>query len=102
MAKGLKTGGRSKGTPNKATLEVQERLEELGCDPIEGMARIGMEAEQRGEFQLAGQMYKELAQYVAPKRRATEISTNVTTTHEEWLELLEQEEHAETNMLSGT
>ena len=56
MAKGLKTGGRSKGTPNKATLEVQERLEELGCDPIEGMARIGMEAEQRGEFQLAGQL----------------------------------------------
>ena len=98
MAKGLKTGGRSKGTPNKATLEVQERLEELGCDPIEGMARIGLEAEQRGEFQLAGQMYKELAQYVAPKRRATEISANMTATHEEWLELLEQEEHAETNV----
>lgn len=37
-----KTGGRQKGTPNKATLEVMEKLEKLGCDPIIGMAHIAM------------------------------------------------------------
>lgn len=29
MAKGRKTGGRQKGTPNKATIEVQARCREL-------------------------------------------------------------------------
>ena len=37
-----KTGGRQKGTPNKATQTVAEKLDALGCDPIEGMARIAM------------------------------------------------------------
>ena len=38
MALGFKTGGRTKGTPNRRTAEVSEKLEALGCDPIEGMA----------------------------------------------------------------
>ena len=79
---GERRGGRTKGTPNKRTLEVQERLQELGCDPIEGMVRIGTAAEQRGEYQLAGQMYKELAQYVAPKRRVTQHSADPDKPHE--------------------
>ena len=37
-----KTGGRAKGVKNKATKEVIERLKELNCDPIEGMAKIAM------------------------------------------------------------
>lgn len=41
-----KTGGRQKGTPNKRTQEIQEKLEKLGCDPIEGLARIAKQAEQ--------------------------------------------------------
>ena len=69
-----KTGGRAKGTPNKKTLEVIERLKELKCDPIEGMAKIAKDAYEEGDKQLAGQMYKELAQYVAPKRKAIEVS----------------------------
>ena len=40
MALGRKTGGRVAGTPNKRTVEVIERLESLGCDPIAGMAKI--------------------------------------------------------------
>lgn len=35
-----KTGGRKKGTPNKRTLEVAQRLEELGSDPIVGMTEF--------------------------------------------------------------
>jgi hypothetical protein len=69
-----KAGGRVKGTPNKRTQDVIERLNELGCDPIEGMAKIAAQAMTEGELMLAGQMYKELAQYVAPKRKAIEMT----------------------------
>lgn len=71
MAKGKKTGGRVAGTPNKRTEDVIARLGALGCDPIEGMARIAMDATSTPE--LRGRMYAELAQYVAPKRRALDV-----------------------------
>jgi hypothetical protein len=71
-AGGPKYGGRKKGTPNKATQSIQQRLDDLGCDPIEGMVKIANEALSSADFQLAGNMYKELAQYVAPKRKSIE------------------------------
>lgn len=96
MAIGKKTGGGSrKGKPNKVSKDIAEKLADLGCDPIEGMARIAFGAESGFEeklanlaldgdlslipallkdLSLAGQMYKELAQYVAPKRKAIEHS----------------------------
>jgi hypothetical protein len=74
-----KTGGRSKGTPNKRTQDVIDKLDSLDCDPIEGMARIAQQAEADGDKNLAAQMYKELAPYVAPKRKAIE-----TTIKNEW------------------
>jgi hypothetical protein len=72
MALGKKTGGRVKGTPNRRTADVIERLEALGCDPVEGMALIAMDTANPPE--LRGRMYAELAQYVAPKRRALDVS----------------------------
>jgi hypothetical protein len=72
MAFGRKTGGRLKGTPNRRTAEVAERLAVLGCDPIEGMARIAMDTSNAPE--LRGRMYAELAQYVAPKRKALDLN----------------------------
>ena len=48
-----------------------DRLEALGCDPIAGMAKIAMNTKNR--IELRAQMYKELAQYVAAKRKAIEI-----------------------------
>ncbi len=65
-----KTGGRRKGTPNRKTVEVQEKLTALDCDPIEAMARIAMD--QENPIELRAQMFRELAQYVAPKRKAIE------------------------------
>ncbi|MEI7658898.1 MAG: hypothetical protein WCK33_12625 [Phycisphaerae bacterium] len=62
MALGFKTGGRTKGTPNKRTVEVMEKLEALGCDPIEGMARLAMDTSNPPE--LRGRMLSELAQYL--------------------------------------
>ena len=60
-----------KGTPNRRTVEVCERLAALECDPIEGMARIALDSQASPE--LRGRMFAELASYVYPKRKATEI-----------------------------
>jgi len=68
--------GRPKGSKNKTTLGVQEKLAAMGCDPIEGMAKIAAAAYEENNHKLAGDMYKELAQYVAPKRKAIEVSGN--------------------------
>ena len=78
---GQKKGGRAKGTKNKATKEVIEKLEAIGCDPILGMAEIAAEARSVGDHALAGNMYKELAQYVAPKRKAIEHSGKIDGDH---------------------
>ncbi len=65
MPQGAKPGERrdrrQRGTPNKRTLAVAEKLEELGCDPIDGMTRIAMD--ENIKLGLRAQMYKELAQY---------------------------------------
>jgi len=91
--------GRPKGAKNKRTLAVEQRLAALGCDPIEGMARIAMETAPclvcdatgrvgddepcgqckgvgrlQASLELRGKMYSDLAQYVAPKRKAVEVS----------------------------
>ena len=73
MTMGYKTGGRTKGTPNKRTIAVIEKLAALGCDPIEGMAHIAMDTANPAE--LRGRMYAELAGYVAPKRKAIDVSS---------------------------
>lgn len=67
-----KSGGRKRGTPNKRTAAITEKLEKMGCDPIAGMAEIAMSEESTPELKLAA--CRELAQYIAPKRKATEVS----------------------------
>ncbi len=49
-----------------------QKLEELGCDPIAGMAHIALD--QSNPVEVRCRMFSELAQYVAPKRKAIEIS----------------------------
>jgi hypothetical protein len=63
-------GGRKIGTPNRRTAEGAERLAELGCEPIEGMARLSIDQTKSPE--LRGRMFSELAEFVAPKRKAVE------------------------------
>ena len=64
--------GRKACTPNRGTREVQEMLDSLECNPIEGMVRIA--EDESVELSLRARMYTELAQYVAPKRKAIEHS----------------------------
>ena len=70
--KGHKTGGRTTGTPNKRTVDVMERLEALGCDPLEGLARIA--ADPTTETALRARVYADLLPYLYPKRKAVEVS----------------------------
>ncbi len=67
--------GRPKGLPNKRTKEIAERLAELDCDPIEGMAMIANDTTLDHSLRL--QAFKELAQYVAPKRKSVDIDATI-------------------------
>lgn len=69
-----KKRGRPKGVPNKKSEAVGDYIRSF-CDPFKKMHEIALSAEERGELQVAGQMYKELAQYCAPKRKAVEVKT---------------------------
>jgi len=74
---GERRGGRAKGTKNRGTLEVEEKLRKLGCDPITGMALIAMGIDAQGNsidasIDLKAKMLAELAQYILPKRKAVE------------------------------
>ena len=71
VAHGIKTGGRTRGTPNRRTQDIQSLLARMGCDPIEGMARIAMDPQHPVEVR--ARMYAELAGYVAPKRKAIQL-----------------------------
>jgi hypothetical protein len=74
MAIGRKTGGRRSGTPNRKSKEVGEILASLGCNPIEGMAKLAEKPEHTPE--LRGRMYAELAQYLYPKRRGIDLTAD--------------------------
>jgi hypothetical protein len=65
--------GRKKGSPPcRLAADVRSRLQELGCDPIAGMAMIALA--KGTPVAIAQRCYAELAQYAYPKRRAVEIS----------------------------
>ena len=69
---GERRGGRHKGTPNKKTAAVAEVLSGLGLDPIKQMGQIAMD--EHVEVSIRVQILKELCQYVAPKRKAVEVT----------------------------
>ena len=67
---GIRAGaGRPAGSENNNKKDIGERLDELNCDPIEGMVDIAEQAMKEKQYALAGQMYKELTQYIASKKR---------------------------------
>ena len=75
-AGGFRSGaGRPKGSLGEKTKAVQAKLDQLGCDPIEALANISMDNSNTPELRF--QANKELAQYVAPKRKAIEMDANL-------------------------
>jgi hypothetical protein len=93
-AKGVRQGGRKKGTPNKRSLAAAERLIEMGYDPLEALVLVAsgrMKFETivkyptqdgKGTFEMVEEVAApveqrvrcmiELATYVYPKRRSIE------------------------------
>jgi hypothetical protein len=71
--KGLpKTGGRVRGTPNKKSETLLRKLEQLGCDPIEGLTSIALAPDTNPDLKV--RCYAELAQYVYPKRKSVDLA----------------------------
>jgi hypothetical protein len=74
-----KTGGRKKGTKNRRNQSLKDRLDAMGCDPIEGMAKIAMDKANDMSHRVT--CYKELAQYIAPKKKAVEVTGDLSVEH---------------------
>lgn len=67
--------GRKPGTPNKASLKVSEKAEQLGCDPIEFLCMVMIGDETLSpELDQRIAAAKELASYMFPKLKAVEHS----------------------------
>jgi hypothetical protein len=71
MAKGVKTGGRSKGTPNKSTQARKEIIEkaavEAGITPLEVMLQTMRKAWEENDYKVATAVAAQAAPYVHPK-----------------------------------
>ncbi len=67
--------GRPKGSPNKRSLATIRRLEALGVDPIAEMVKIATDPSV--DIKTRASMFRELAQYSAPKRKAVAAGTSV-------------------------
>jgi hypothetical protein len=74
MATGYKTGGRQKGTPNKRTQELAERMDELGCDPA--AALIGIAQDPDTSRELRARIFGDLLPFLYPRRKAVELEGN--------------------------
>jgi hypothetical protein len=67
-----KTGGKSLGCKHKITRDVAGLLDELGCNPIEGMARIALDP--KASEPIKARMLAELAKYTVPQLRSVEVT----------------------------
>lgn len=78
MAKGIKTGGREKGTPNRDTKEIAELLKEKYPDyhPIIALAEIANN--KKNDLSLRLQANKEVAKYICPQLKSIDVKQNVS------------------------
>lgn len=70
MAKGVKTGGRKKGTPNKATATKAAEIAASGVTPLDFMLQTMRDAGK--DFEVRLDAAKSAAPYVHPKLAAIE------------------------------
>lgn len=81
--KGAKTGGRSKGTPNKRTTDAQEIAERLQCDPFEVLCffakgdwkGLGYQQKLSIPLEIRAKAAAEASKYLYPQRKAMEHTT---------------------------
>jgi hypothetical protein len=66
MAAGVKTGGRKKGTPNKATAAKANAIAQSGLTPLDFMLSVLRDEKQASDIRLDAA--KAAAPYVHPRR----------------------------------
>ena len=75
-----KTGGKKPGSPHtKITRDVIALLDELKCNPIEGLSRIALD--EQVAIEVRAKCYSELAKYIHPQRKAVEHSGTIRAEH---------------------
>ena len=72
MAKGIKTGGRKAGTPNKKTTELIELLGDY--NPITRLIEIAKDENTPLDMQV--KINLDLMPYIYPKRKSIDMNTN--------------------------
>jgi len=72
-----KTGGRQRGTPNKATVDVAEKLAALGCDPLEVLSSLAMDRKNPPE--LRRKCANDLMPYMYSKRKPIDVASEQPT-----------------------
>lgn len=65
-----KKGGRTKGTPNKVTAKIKERLTDVLSNEVESLQLTGLSAKDKIE------LIKALLPYILPKLQSTYIETD--------------------------
>ncbi len=89
--------GRQRGTPNKKTKSLEEKVEALGIDPFELLLSFAQGDNQRLNIEeipleLRFKAIKEVCSYLYPKRKSVEVITtdeNKVQSYEDYLALLE-------------
>lgn len=84
MAKGIKTGGRESGTPNKLTTDMRTALQDILENEIKILPQLleKMKPEKRAEI------LSRLLQYVTPKIQNIEIQTEFDRLSDEQLDII--------------
>jgi hypothetical protein len=72
-----KTGGRKKGTPNRATRTLKEKLDTIDCDPVLELTKIAMD--EKNSIEIRVRCLIEIAPYVHPKRKPVDLSSDQPT-----------------------
>jgi hypothetical protein len=72
MAKGIKTGGRTKGVVNKSTTEIREHYQKLVSDNLEQLDSDLKSLEPLQRLK----MIVEISKFVVPTLKATELTTD--------------------------
>jgi hypothetical protein len=68
----VKHGGKRKGSKHKITNDLRALLDEMGCNPIEGLARIAIDPKVKPE--LRAMCNAQIAKYIHPQLKAIEVS----------------------------
>lgn len=89
----------------KASMAAQEaielvgaKLEEAGCDPIKELAALAMSPATPRDEKIV--ILKELAQYIAPKRKSVEVTSSSDMTLTVYVKKFSKDPSAITDMLN--